>query len=159
MIHQAIGNHDAMIVQDLLERGVSVDVFDNARWSPLRRCVNMGQGTRFRKPGLILANICDIATNLIAKGADIYGVDSQGLSLLVHVVLSGNTPLVHLLLKSFEQGISRQPARPGNTLKPLIETPPPPTAFIPSIKTSKRASLIGKFKRRQAERSASTRGI
>jgi ankyrin repeat protein len=146
MIHQAIENHDAIFVQDLLERGVSVDALDNVGWPPLRRCVNMGQGTSFKKPGVILANICDIATNLIANGADIYRVDSQGLSLLVYAVLSGNAPMVHLLLEYFEQGISRQPARPGNTLKPLIETRPPSTASIPSTKTSKRASLIGKFK-------------
>jgi ankyrin repeat protein len=147
IIHEAISNHDVIFIQDLLELGASVDILDKEGWTPLKRCATrMGRGTSFTKPTAMLANICKIADILISRGADVYAVDKNRNDLLVSAVLSGNAPMVHLLLEHFEKGINRVSAKPGNTLKPAVETPPPSISSMPSTKASKRESFAGKFK-------------
>jgi ankyrin repeat protein len=142
MLHQAIDNLELTFVQDLLELGASVDIRDNMGWTPLRKCVSLGNGTSFKKPKVMMAKTCKIAELLIHRGADIYVLDELGVSLLEHAVISRNVPMVHLLLKYFEVGVTRVPTQPGNT----IETPLSSVSSVLPPKPTKRGVLLGKFK-------------
>jgi len=146
MLHQAVDNHDVIFVQDLLELGASVDIRDNMGWTPLRRCVSLGKGTSFKKPGVKLANVCKIAEVLIDNGAGIYLLDHQGVSLLEYAVLYRNAPMVHLLLKHFQVGITREPPKSGNSLMPPVKTPALAVPSAQPPKARKRDSLAGKFR-------------
>jgi ankyrin repeat protein len=142
MLRQAIENHDPTFVQDLLDLGAFPDITDGKGWTPLRRCASLGYGTSFTKPGSKSERICRAAGLLIAKGADIYSRDVNGLSLLDHAILATNAPMVFLLLEKCKSDICQNSGKSMGTL-PLAENSPSETSYR---EMTRRVSRLGRFK-------------
>jgi ankyrin repeat protein len=123
LLHQAINNHDPTFVQDLLDLGAFPDITDSKGWTPLHRCVSLGYGTSFTKPGSQSEKICRAAGLLMARGADICSRDLEGLSLLDHAILATNAPMVFVLLEKCKSDILRNPGKLVGATSPAEKSP------------------------------------
>lgn len=108
LLNQAVAQCDVTFVQDILELGASVDMSHRMRkeWTALRQCVSFNLGSAFSQSAA-LRKVCQIASLLVSKGADIYARDSDGLSLLDHAVVGLNAPMVAFLLEQYKSGSDR----------------------------------------------------